>query len=83
MSAVAFNRLLHDMGVQYKAGKTWLLYQKYSGLGYTLSRTYPVNEYTVALHTYWTSKGRLFLYGLLKEYGVVPQAEALDAAACC
>lgn len=82
MSAVAFNRLLHDAGVQHKIGKTWLLYQKYSGLGYTLSRTYPVNDYTVAIHTYWTQKGRLFLYNLLKEHGVIPQMEAQDAAAC-
>lgn len=82
MSAVAFNRLLHDAGIQHKIGKTWLLYQKYSGMGYTMSRTYPVNDYTVAVHTYWTQKGRLFLYNLLKEYGIIPQMEAQDATAC-
>lgn len=82
MSAVSFNRLLHDAGVQYKSGKTWLLYQKYAGQGYTMSRTYPINDYAVAIHTYWTQKGRLFLYELLKEYGMLPQMEIHNAAAC-
>ena len=71
MTATAFNRLLHKMGIQYKVGGTWLLYKKYTNLGYTLSKT--CKEATV--HTCWTQKGRLFLYDILKEYGYYPDAE--------
>ena len=71
MTAKAFNRLLHKMGIQYKVGGTWLLYKKYTNLGYTLSKT--CKEVTV--HTCWTQKGRLFLYDILKEYGFYPDAE--------
>jgi phage antirepressor YoqD-like protein len=63
MSATAFNRLLHQLGIQYRTGGTWLLYQKYSGWGYTQTRTYRVDEKISAIHTCWTQKGRLFLYG--------------------
>lgn len=79
MSAAAFNRLLHDLRIQYKIGDTWLLYQQYAGQGYTKSRTYYVNEYKSAIHTYWTQKGRLFLYEMLMAHGIVPLMEA-DAA---
>ena len=75
MSAIAFNRLLHDLDVQYSLGGTWLLYQKYTGLGYTKSRTYRASENTSVIHTYWTQKGRLFLYNLLKQYGIIPSLE--------
>jgi len=42
LSCVAFNKLLNGLKVQYKIGSTgtWLLYQKYAGKGYTVSRTY-------------------------------------------
>jgi len=71
MTTVAFNRLLHKMGIQYKIGGTWLLYKKHTNLGYTLSKT--CKEATV--QTGWTMKGRLFLYNILKEYGYYPDAE--------
>lgn len=38
MSAVAFNELLHKLEIQYKSGKTWVLYQIYAGLGYFILR---------------------------------------------
>lgn len=40
MSGRKFNELLHELGVQYKFRKTWLLYQQYAECGYTQSRTY-------------------------------------------
>lgn len=35
MSGTAMNNLLHRLGVQYKQGKTWLLYSKYQTTGWT------------------------------------------------
>jgi phage antirepressor YoqD-like protein len=75
MSATNFNALLHRLGVQYKIGGTWLPYQKYAGKGYTKTRTYYVDAYTTAVYTCWTQKGRMFLYDILKECGILPLAD--------
>ena len=66
MSGRRFNELLHDLGIQYKFRKTWLLYQHYADLGYTQSKTFAIDAEKSVMHTYWTQKGRLFLYDLLK-----------------
>lgn len=78
MSGQRFNALLHDLGVQYKFRKTWLLYQHYATCGYTQSRTYAIDENRSVMHTYWTQKGRLFLYDLLKSEGIYPLIERED-----
>ena len=75
MSGRKFNELLHELGVQYKFRKTWLLYQQYAECGYTQSRTYAINDNRSVMHTYWTQKGRLFLYDLLKNEGILPAIE--------
>ena len=75
LSAIVFNQLLNALGIQYRCGGTWLLYQKYAGKGYTKTRTYLVSEKTTIMHTYWTQKGRLFLYETLKVCGIVPVEE--------
>jgi prophage antirepressor-like protein len=76
MSAKRMNALLHELGIQYKMGKTWLLYQGYADKGYTQSRTYAIDVDKSALHTYWTQKGRLFLYDILKNrLGILPVIE--------
>ncbi|WP_456083793.1 phage antirepressor KilAC domain-containing protein [Leptotrichia sp.] len=76
MSAIAFNKLLHDLGIQYKLSGTWLLYQKYANFGYTKSTTY-IDENTgfSRLNTKWTQKGRLFIYETLKANGILPIIE--------
>jgi prophage antirepressor-like protein len=84
MSAAAFNRLLHTLGVQYKIAGTWLLYQKYADKGYTKSLTFQISKRTSCVHTYWTQKGRRFLYGLLSSFDILPlpqhhKASLLDA----
>ena len=76
MSAVKFNAMLYGFGVQYKTGGAWLLYQKCAGKGYTKTHTYQINGYTAAMHTCWTQKGRMFLYELLKNYGILPLMES-------
>ena len=76
MSAIAFNKLLHDLGIQYKQCGTWLLYQEYAGFGYTKSSTY-LDENTgfTKMNTKWTQKGRLFLYQTLKANDILPLIE--------
>lgn len=78
-SAVWLNNYLHANGIQYKQGKIWLLYQKYAEQGYTGTKTVPVPyaDGTVhsKVHTYWTQKGRLFIYDMLKADGILPKIE--------
>jgi len=78
MSAVSFNKLLHGLRVQFKVGGTWVLYKNYADKGYTVTRTYHVNDNTAAIHTYWTQRGRFFLYDFLKFHGVIPEAEKIQ-----
>lgn len=33
MSAISMNRLLHDLGIQFKQSGQWMLYQKYAEMG--------------------------------------------------
>lgn len=76
MSGRAFNKLLHELGIQYKLRETWLLYQDYANQGYTQSRTHAIDADRSVMHTYWTQKGRLFLYDLLKSRrGILPVIE--------
>lgn len=75
MSAKALNKSLHEMGVQYKLDRTWILYQQFAEQGYTQSRTYAIDADRSTMHTYWTQKGRLFLYDLLKGVGILPLIE--------
>lgn len=78
MSGRKFNELLHELGIQYKFRKTWLLYQQYAECGYTQSRTYSIDESRSVMHTYWTQKGRLFLYDFLKSRGILSAIEQED-----
>ncbi|HAR6525460.1 TPA: phage antirepressor [Staphylococcus pseudintermedius] len=75
MSARALNKLLHELGVQYKQGDIWLLYAKHQDKGYTQTSTYALNEKHSKVTTKWTQKGRLFIYELLKNKGVLPSIE--------
>ncbi|WP_270311149.1 phage antirepressor [Streptococcus infantarius] len=79
MSPQAMNKLLHELGIQYKQGKMWLLYQKYANQGYTQSKTHAIDADRSVMHTYWTQKGRLFLYDLLKsKKNIIPVIERGD-----
>lgn len=79
MSAQEMNNMLHKLKVQYLVGKQWILYAKYQSKGYTHSETIPIKHKDgrsdVNMITKWTQKGRLFLYDLLKENGVLPMIE--------
>ena len=80
MSAIAMNSLLHELGVQFKQGDCWLLYQKYADKGYTQSKTHVIDGDRSKLNTYWTQKGRLFIYDLLKTRGILPLIEQVKLA---
>lgn len=84
MSATTFNKMLHSMGIQFKQGKTWVLYADYQGNGYTKTKTHNYSddkgEQHTKEHSYWTQKGRLFLYDLLKKHGYLPVIEQQQSA---
>ena len=40
MSSTKFNKLLHDLHIQYKEGKMWHLYQEHKGNGYEIITYY-------------------------------------------
>lgn len=79
MSAVAFNRKLNELGIQYRMGKVWVPYQKYADQGYTKTETYHYEDDVGKDHANvlmkWTQKGRLFLYEELKSVGILPSIE--------
>lgn len=78
-SAQWMNNFLHDLGVQYKQSDIWLLYQKYVNQEYTKSRTNTYEDSNGVthskMHTYWTQKGRLFIYHLMTQHGIYPLIE--------
>ena len=76
MSAIAFNKLLSDEGIQFKQSNQWVLYQKYSDEGYTQSKSFTIDKDKTVQHMYWTQKGRIFLYKYLKSnVDLVPAIE--------
>ena len=79
LSAKGLNKILHDNGIQYSQSGVWFLYAKYQDKGYTSTKTQNYNRpdgmQGSRVHTYWTQKGRLFLYGLLKDLGHLPLVE--------
>ena len=68
-----------SIGVQFKQSGQWLLYRKYHDEGYTHSKTIDIvrsdGRPDVVMETKWTQKGRLFLYELLKDNGIIPVIE--------
>jgi len=78
-SAQELNKWLEDHDIQYKQNGTWLLKQKYANEGYTIQQTYTYQDYWgtwhTQMHTSWTQAGRLFIYTLLKEHGILPNIE--------
>lgn len=81
MSGREMNTKLHELGIQYKQGKTWLLYSKHQHNGWTQSNTTMVKRKDgsekAVLNTKWTQKGRLGLYEVLKEHNIYPVIEQL------
>jgi prophage antirepressor-like protein len=78
-SAKRMNNFLHGCGVQFRQGETWLPYRKHAQKGYTATKTHlhPGKDGGPhsSVHTYWTQKGRLFIYEILKAKGHLPRME--------
>ena len=78
-SAKWLNNFLKEHKIQFKQGGIWLLYKEYAEKGYTSTKTHTVNGNDGKQHskvnTYWTQKGRLFIYALLKNEGILPIME--------
>ena len=79
MTAQKFNRLLHELKIQYKQSGQWLLYKPYKDKGYAFSETTIMSKnlgiVRTGMNTKWTQKGRKFIYDLLKVKGIVPTLE--------
>lgn len=78
MSGKGMNQKLKELKIQYKQSGTWFLYSKYQDKGWTSSETkiIPTNYGDkVTMYTKWTQKGRLALYDILKEKGILPMIE--------
>lgn len=82
--AVKLNNFLKEQKIQFKRGNTWYLYQKYAEKGYASTKTniyYGKDGQDHAKpHMYWTQKGRLFIYALMKKNGIVPIMERENIA---
>lgn len=82
-TANRMNQFLHEKGIQFKqGGKIWLLYKEYAEMGLTSTKTHTYSGSDGSTHskphTYWTQKGRLFIYDLLKADGILPIMEQED-----
>lgn len=82
MSTAKFNRMLNGLGIQYRQGKTWLLYAKYQDCGYTHVEPFAyfdqkVGTKKVANTMKWTQLGQKFLYDFLASQHILPQVERL------
>ena len=79
MAAKGLNKILHENGIQFNQSGVWFLYSKYQDKGYTSTKTQNYNRpdgtQGSRVHTYWTQKGRIFLYGVLKDLGYLPLVE--------
>lgn len=80
MSGVTFNKLLNSEQIQYVREGVWLLYRKYDGRGYTVTKTLLTGKKS-RMYTCWTQRGREFLYHFLKARGIVPVRERVEAMA--
>lgn len=79
ITAISLNRYLKEKKIHFRKCGQWLLYDKYAQMGLTGTRTCLFKHHDdmpkCVVHTYWTQKGRKFIYDLLKAEGVLPISE--------
>lgn len=73
MTAKQLNEILRQEGIQYRSSDAWVLYSKYDGKGLTGTKPVPYKRKDgsqgTRQHTYWTEKGRAFIYFMLLRKG--------------
>lgn len=73
LSAQKLNKILHEMHIQRKVGKQWVLYTEHMNKGYTKSHTIEIvradGTPDTQPQTRWTQKGRLKIHEILTDYG--------------
>lgn len=76
LTAQKLNKLLNELHIQYKVNKQWVLYDEHTDKGYTHSKTYCFEKddgkFGSNVQTYWTQKGRKFIYDKLKQIDILP-----------
>lgn len=79
MSAKTMNKQLEQMRIQRKVAGQWCLYSKYLSEWYVHSKAIDIvhsdGSHGTKYNTEWTIKGRIFLYGELKNHGIIPMIE--------
>lgn len=79
MSPMRLNKILNDLRIQRKVNAQWVLFAPYLGKGYVQSETityrHTDGRIGTKLNTRWTNAGRIFLYNVLKEQGILPLIE--------
>ena len=74
MSAEFLNRLLYSLGVQFKKGGRWYLYEAYQNEGYAATKTDNFRTkdggIKVVESLQWTQKGKRFIHDLLAQNNI-------------
>lgn len=76
-SAQQLNKVLSDLGIQYKVNDSWVLRAAYADKGYVKTKTFTYqygSQKATAQHNYWTEQGRKFLYEKLKKNNLLPKS---------
>jgi phage antirepressor YoqD-like protein len=72
ISAHRLNTLLHELGIMYRSGETWVLYSSYQDKGFTRTKTHVYTDargdLRTAINTVWTEEGRMFVHKKVKEH---------------
>ena len=72
MTANGLNKFLHEKGIVFLSGETWVLYAQHQNKGFTKTKTFPYTkengEIGTRIHTYWTEKGRKAVHELVTSF---------------
>lgn len=71
MSAVTLNRKLHELGIIYRSGNTWVLYYQFQDQDLAKTKTHTfvdqLGQIQTNIQLVWTEKGRMFIHDLVNK----------------